>query len=458
MNRIIILLALLIFVNPLFAEMQINRRGRNFTEYTDIARPGKKAINITVHDQNYQDDGGQWQQVDENFENDNTVDGGVTFTSKSEKAWHRIKTADDGTRRIYPRRGVTNEYIQFGKLQYRNTSNQWVDVPLGSPTRNGNIITWDQINFALKLTHIWRQVKIEVTLKNSNAARPVRWRVTLNGLTWNNWTLYGGDGSVVGIVDKPIGWDANGSAGSPNITVTPSYASGYVTFTASLSGAVYPVVIDPTFSSQPGATGNDTMTHEGAGNVNWGSGGTFALNTAAGQRRIGLIRFDLSGMESGATITSATMGLYNESAISGKTITVYPILTANSSWGEGVSTWNYESTTDSSRWAGDAASNGGTDAGCSVSGTDYRASSIGSFTLAASSLNTFALAAADVQTWYGGSNYGMAVVKTTADSDIPSFTTSEGSTAGNRPNISIEYTTAGGSAPSRRRPGRGFGL
>jgi hypothetical protein len=62
------------------------------------------------------------------------------------------------------------------------------------------------------------------------------------------------------------------------------------------------------------------------------------------------------------------------------TVTVYPISAANSGW-DAVATWN---TADGSTpWAGDAAGDGGADAGCSVAGTDYGVA-IGSFVVGAS--------------------------------------------------------------------------
>ena len=109
------------------------------------------------------------------------------------------------------------------------------------------------------------------------------------------------------------------------------------------------------------------------------------MNTAS-DRRISLIKFDLSSIPDGATIDSATIYFYESYHFGAQayTGTLYRIKAANSGWAEGTknaaaaaageSCWHALASDGASgittAWAGDTGSNGGTDAGCSVSGTD----------------------------------------------------------------------------------------
>ena len=99
----------------------------------------------------------------------------------------------------------------------------------------------------------------------------------------------------------------------------------------------------------------------------------------------GLIEFDTSSIPATATCDDATF--YTYQAISGAalawTVTVYSIAIGNAAWPEGAkdtaagvagdSCWNYldQATGAETAWAGSA--------GLATSGTDYEASSIGSF-------------------------------------------------------------------------------
>jgi hypothetical protein len=428
------------------AERQVSRRGKNFTEYVDVVKPNKKQMTFTIHDQNYQNESGTWNEADEALESDNTVDGGVTFTNKAEKVNHRLRIANDGTRRIYPRRNVTTEYVQFGALQYRNTSNNWVNVPFGAPTRNGNIITWNQTNFAVELVHTWRHMKIEATLKNSTAARPIRWRVTLVGLTWDNWNLKGQDGKVVGTLDRPVGWDATGNAESPNITVTPGYSGGYVIFTANLSSAVYPVVIDPTFSAQPAeADSKDTRSQALAPTSNYGTNAALQMSNSG---QSSYVQFDVSSIPAGATVDYATITFTSASTGYGNNVVVYSLHSNVATWTESGLTHNvYKSGTN---WPGSA--------GCNTANTDYESTLLGSTTFPITGNTAFSinLLTSRISGWLTGSNYGL-LVRRDAPDQAQAYS-SNNATTGYRPKMEIGYTESGGAAaPTRRRTGRGFG-
>jgi hypothetical protein len=145
---------------------------------------------ITSADQHYLS-GGQWLDINETITDDTTTG----YTAQVDTLSHIIRMGANGERRWMPRRDYPNQYIQFGRLQYHNGTG-WLDVPLGLPTRSAGKLTWDTVNFKLELTTNWKQVKVLVILKTAAALKPIRWAISLNGLTWFNWSLYAGSTRV----------------------------------------------------------------------------------------------------------------------------------------------------------------------------------------------------------------------------------------------------------------------
>ena len=175
------------------------------------------------------------------------------------------------------------------------------------------------------------------------------------------------------------------------------------------SGAVYTCAVTPTGNAPVVATVADGVAQDAAGNLNTaatplsigiivtltyqpdnttgvdtyldsGSPDTSQANNTQirviGTRR-GLIKFPIS-LGAGASVQSGVLSVWqHETAPANLTISIARILAANSAWNES-STWNYKTPT-SERWAGDTASDGGADAGCSVSGTDFSSTALGTF-------------------------------------------------------------------------------
>ena len=421
----------------------LRHRQRKIFENSDNPRL-RRAV-VTGYDQHYDDEQGAWQECVEGYETSDEVG----YNQMARRLRHALHVANNGGRRWYPRRNVPGEYVQFGRLQYWNGTS-WVNVPFGTPVVTNNQIFWDHTLFSLTLLVNWHRIKIEAVLKSSGAARPLRWAVSPVGLTWDNWQLRGADGSVVAHVDAPQAWDANGSQEEPNIPVTASYAGGFIRFDAALSAAVYPVTVDPTLTLQPDATaGKDTYVRSGVPTYNHGANSNLMTLTTTK----GLIEFDCSSIPSDATCDDATLYTYQNSTSTALawTIMVYSIASGNADWPEGVkngsaggagdSCWNYKDQSSGSEtaWAGSA--------GLGTSGTDYEASSIGSFSGNRSDANgteySTLLTAARVAGWFGAvnTNYGMLL---TTSSNIGALGSSDNATAGYRPKLVINYTEAGG--------------
>src|SRR4030066_111299 len=249
----------------------LRHRQRKIFENSDNPRL-RRAV-VTGYDQHYDDEQGAWQECVEGYETSDEVG----YNQMARRLRHALHVANNGGRRWDPRRNVPGGDIQFGRVQYFNGTS-WVNVPFGTPVVTNNQIFWDHTLFSLTLLVNWHRIKIEAVLKSSGAARPLRWAVSLVGLTWDNWQLRGADGSVVAHVAAPQGWDANGSQDAPNINVTATYAGGFIRFDADLSAAVYPGTGDPTLTLQPDATdGIDTYVQEDTADTNYG--GTANLRT-----------------------------------------------------------------------------------------------------------------------------------------------------------------------------------
>lgn len=108
-----------------------------------------------------------------------------------------------------------------------------------------------------------------------------------------------------------------------------------------LENAVFPVVIDPTFTSQPGASGKDTYISEPNPTGNFGSVYKMFIGSngsVPGYDFAALMQFDLSSLQpcsvSNATLTVTTQG---DTATSSLEVTLQRIL---ANWLENEASWN----------------------------------------------------------------------------------------------------------------------
>lgn len=201
-----------------------------------------------------------------------------------------------------------------------------------------------------------------------------------------------------------------------------------------------------TLTLQPdGTDGIDFNTNEGSPSTANNAAASFAVRSAANLRRIALLKFDVSSIPAGSTINSATLTLWTLASV-GSTFTLNNILAANSAWIE-AATWEY-AVPSTVRWAGDSGGDAGTDGGCSVSGTDYSATSLGGFTnISGESADTqydITLDVTQVTAWLTA-NYGFVIRSTAGSNGISSWRSSDYATdATKRPKLVIVYTEAGG--------------
>jgi hypothetical protein len=193
------------------------------------------------------------------------------------------------------------------------------------------------------------------------------------------------------------------------------------------------------------STRDNTLYDDPTGALSNGAGQFFFVgDTAAGLRRRALVRFDLSGIPAGATITNVTLTLHMSMAAGGATdVSAFRVL---SDWGEGASV---------------AAGNGGAGAPAATGdatwlhtffntslwatpGGDFAASS--SATTSVNGVASYNWSSAgllgDVQQWIStpSSNFGWILRgDEVALSTSKRFDTRENTTASFRPALTIDY-------------------
>lgn len=199
-----------------------------------------------------------------------------------------------------------------------------------------------------------------------------------------------------------------------------------------------------TLTLQPDAMdGIDCGVNESSPNTNNGTSVTLGLIGFAGLRNRILIKFDLSSIPAGATIDSAILTFYGQGSGADNTpLAVHRILAASGLWTELGATWNFQDGVN--RWAGDAAANGGTDAGCTQSGTDFSAVTMasGNFDNAAGVGTDYVLDVTEFALMVSA-NYGFLVRNTTGVATATQPASSDNGTAARRPKLTIEYTETG---------------
>lgn len=203
------------------------------------------------------------------------------------------------------------------------------------------------------------------------------------------------------------------------------------------------LVFDPDFSID--ATAGDTWLSSGNQDKAWGSTTTLAFSTM-GNAQV-LMKFDVSSIPSGATCNSADLFLYQfgASPIGARDFFIHEFLAANDGWVAGVeedpatgtqSTWDFKNHGSSTAWAGSE--------GAQTSGTDYDAVQLGTGNGGGSdgAEIEISLTAGSVQDWWAPTDQNYGVVGWV--SAFINCDSNDSVTAGERPKLTVEFTTAAG--------------
>jgi len=196
-----------------------------------------------------------WRQSDV----DAWIEIDTDFEDRPDATWkHGLKSArfdtvvtDDGRRRFYPRRWIDTEYVEFGVLEYFGAGNKWRTLTIGQSTRIENRLGYSTVGADYLIASNGVGVRTHLVLESDALAKPVRWSMTLVGLSWVDGAFVSdADAETVGYLRTPTWTDAT----ERNPTDIPwEYQGGYVTLTPDLAGAVYPVTIDPDYAIIAGA-------------------------------------------------------------------------------------------------------------------------------------------------------------------------------------------------------------
>ena len=192
----------------------------------------------------------------------------------------------------------------------------------------------------------------------------------------------------------------------------------------------------PTYTSQPDATdGLDTYIFGGAATTNYGTSSQALIGwgAASSQPLRGLLKFDLTKgtnpPPSGAVVTSdGTLTIYCEEYNVARTLAAYECLR---DWVEAQATWNIYSTGNNWQTAGAAGA------------LDYDSTEAGSVAVSSTGDKVITIPAALIQKWISVQNYGLVLRHTAETTNYNRYTTSDGGTAGNRPEFSFEYSLGG---------------
>lgn len=375
----------------------------------------------------------------------------------------RVRTANDGMRRIFPIEGNDAAYMEIG-APFIKLAGVWTKVSLGTPSRSGHTLTWTRPQSITTIVHGINFVKLEIELLGGFVPEDgmVAFPVGLGGGLTRSGVQILDNGNPVARLRQFFVHDLANSEDVRPITHQFTSLSGqpYLLLTLpSLTGMARPA-IDPSLDLQPDATaGKDNQVNSATGTFNNG----VAVSLVAGLTSKGLVEFDLSSIDAAATCDDATLYLFQRAsgAASAFTVTVRSIAVGNEAWTEGTrnnaqalageSCWNARVADGSggvtTAWAGAA--------GLATSGTDFEASSLGSFSGNRSDANgtqySTLLTAARVQGWFGVSNTNYGLLLTTS-AVVGGLAASDHTTAGERPRLVVNYTDpAGGGQPIQHR-------
>jgi hypothetical protein len=225
----------------------------------------------------------------------------------------------------------------------------------------------------------------------------------------------------------------------------------YIEWSVDTIGATYPITIDPTFTDGVGGdatTAFDTYVATGSSTDRSGAWELKAGCLTGSESALALFKFTLTSLE-GATITDADLYLYDGTISTvAATYHVNRILSANSGWLESA-IWDYaDGSGNTDRWAGDTGNDGGADAGCSISGTDYSSTDLSTLALSSGSSGTerdFDLDNTEFANMVNA-NYGL-VVYNPGTYERWYFCSSDNGTTGYRPKLVVTYTEAAAGNP-----------
>jgi hypothetical protein len=287
------------------------RRGRKFVEYHDPETQDEFTFTqeISGADVSYQETDGYWNPVDESWETDG-LDG---FSFRAHRMNHKVRFDSIGAWRWYPRRNVETEYIVINRPKcWLTATKRWGNLLVNGISREGRDITLTSVRKVTRVIHSrWNGIKTDWILLDSTAPTKFRQQIDLVGLTELDGWLYGADGEKVALLTPTTAIGADGA----ELPCSGSYVDGYLQFEADVTGAVFPVTIDPDFAAHSAscstyvidATFATQNVPTNAAKVSIDQGFYVGLRTNIQNRTH--VKFNTSTIDDSVTITQANLTL-----------------------------------------------------------------------------------------------------------------------------------------------------
>jgi len=308
------------------------RRGRKFVEYIDDSLPvGTFVQEIGVHDVSYQDENSVWQPIDENWEID-SLDG---FSFRAQRMNHKVRFDSIGAWRWYPRRNVETEYIVINRPKcWLTRTNRWGNLLVNGISREGRDITLTSLRNVTRVIHSrWNGIKTDWILENADAPTRFQQQIDLVGLTEVDGWLIGADGEQVARLTPTTAIDAEGN----ELPTSTSYQNGILEFSADVTGAVFPVVIDPDYAGDTGdgyIIGNgETSSSSNLTNAFLQCGFT-GNGISVRTKTRAYFKFDTSGIDDSHTITQVNLKLTPYSVTKAEGGAYFDVLIKKYDWGD----------------------------------------------------------------------------------------------------------------------------
>jgi hypothetical protein len=306
-----------------------------------------------------------------------------------------------------------------------------------SPT-NGAVITLYPRSTTPPPGNVAPTVSLTAPASGSTATAPASFTVSANAAdsdgTVASVAFYAGSTLIGTDTTSPysLSW-ANVAAGSYSLTARATDNAGATTTSAAssvsvtTSGGTTPVTVSfqQGVNSYAGAT--DTKIRSDATTTAYGTNTVLEIDGSPDYAA--LLRFDLSSIPAGKTITAASLTV-NVTDVSAQ---VYEIYALRRTWSESSATYNIAST--GVNWA---------TAGANSTSTDRESTILGTVSSSSTGVKTFAFNAsgvAKVQAWVNtpASNYGFVIQDYVNNSDGIDISSKENTTAANRPKLTVTY-------------------
>lgn len=216
----------------------------------------------------YYDTGGGFASIDEAIGDDS----GGAYSDRVESTPYVLRVAPDSSRRYYPRRNVTDEYVDFGIVQ-QGAGSRFAPLDFAAsrnrstPTRLAFTST-EGVSLVIETAP--GRVKVTLVYSSAPANPDIRFPFTLHGLTLRGSELVSaGDGSVVGGFPVPI-VHKSGAANTPaeylQSRTVPDYTLTDSALTVRVNWSTYgpgdfPVYVDPTVDVSVGSGANNAYAY-----------------------------------------------------------------------------------------------------------------------------------------------------------------------------------------------------